>query len=419
MTSHGDGLTRTLAGWIWAWSSPPLCAPRGPAAARRDLGNRLRRGRRAHAFAPARRWGTLPSSCRRLSGRRGSPRAAGKFGPFSARMLFTRAGLEQATRLSIAGAMRRGSATPEGDLHRRPRLRHRRRTPRPRRTGPEGRRGRRRRGYRDRRLQPRAVREDVVVSMPGRRRTDAAASGIGRPRALAVWLRPKRSTAGTPRPRAPARGLVPSLDWVFGLAERLPRASARTGLDRRCCPGRGGAQWVAPKGHHRARRGPGARAAGGAGRRCAVGVESAMGDDAWGRMPRTSRCASSAHSSTSPMEPYPRGSSAMSHGRSRRGCSTSTSPTSRRCRAHEPVGVASFQVRGLPADAKKLKGARARHRPARDQEAGSGCRSRRLRRSSRPEGLRDDRRGRASWQGSFVAGVGLADAGYWAWSERA
>ncbi len=167
-------------------------------------------------------------------------RARAKFGDFAERMLFTRAGLEQATRLSIAGTSRRAVPRRRDDLGRRPRLRHRRRRARPR--------GARACGslavdadevtaaiaaYN---LAPFGA--DVVVRHARAEEvTDAAASGI--PQVDAYWLDPARRTAGhTETSRTRPEDWSPSLDWVFDLAARhAGRREARSwARSRRCSP---------------------------------------------------------------------------------------------------------------------------------------------------------------------------------------
>ena len=153
-------------------------------------------------------------------------RARAKFGEFAERMLFTRAGLEQATRLAVA-ARHAGRFRDAGiGTRRRSRLRDRRRCAGLRRARPAGAGGRRRRGdRRDRRVQPGPVRRrGHRAAGLGPRRSDL--SGVD-----AVWLDPARRTSGhSETARVRPEDYSPPLDWAFELAGAHPdRHQARAG----------------------------------------------------------------------------------------------------------------------------------------------------------------------------------------------
>ena len=129
------------------------------------------------------------------------------------------------------------ASSARAQVDRRPRLRHRRGCPRHRRARARGHRGRARRGDgRHRGLQPRAV-----VERPGRARHCRR-------------RRPRRRRRRLPRSRAPLRRQAPhrsrrtgrpSLDFAFGLAERLPTGvKLAPGIDRDLIPADAEAQWV-------------------------------------------------------------------------------------------------------------------------------------------------------------------------------
>lgn len=167
-------------------------------------------------------------------------RAAQKFGPFAGRMLFTEAGLEQATRLSVAalhaGRFRSAGITSVADLGC---------------------------GIGADALALAAL--DIAVTAVERDEVTAAIAafnlapfaattvvaadaeqvsldGIG-----GVFLDPARRTAGhqnTSRLRDPA-DFSPSLDFAFGLGERLPTGvKLGPGVDRDLVPPDAEAQWV-------------------------------------------------------------------------------------------------------------------------------------------------------------------------------
>ena len=171
-------------------------------------------------------------------------RARVKFGPFADRMLFTRAGLEQATRLSVAarhaGRFRDAGITRVADLG----------------CGIGG----------DALalagigLDVRAVDADEVTaalaaynlapfgdgaSVQCARAQDVDLGGVD-----AVWLDPARRTAGhTETSRLGADDWSPPLEWVFALAARMP-AGVKLGpaFDRTLIPGDVEAQWISVDG---------------------------------------------------------------------------------------------------------------------------------------------------------------------------
>ena len=177
-------------------------------------------------------------------------RARAKFGDFSDRMLFTRAGLEQATRLSIAGRhaarFRDAGMTSVADLG----------------CGIGG----DALGLAALGLKVVAVDADevtaaiaaynlapfgqdvVVRHARAEEVTDAAASGT--PSVDAYWLDPARRTTGhSETSRTRPEDWSPPLDWVFGLASRHP-AGIKLGpaLDRALLPPDAEAQWVSAEG---------------------------------------------------------------------------------------------------------------------------------------------------------------------------
>ena len=171
-------------------------------------------------------------------------RAAAKFGDFAGRMLFTRAGLEQASRLSVAalhaGRFRDAGVTRVADLG----------------CGIGG----DALGLAGIGLEVRAVDADEItaaiasynlapfgdaVSVAHARAEDADLTGVD-----AVWLDPARRTAGhgeTSRTRS--QDWSPSLDWAFDLASRM-RAGIKLGpgFDRSQIPGDVEAQWISVDG---------------------------------------------------------------------------------------------------------------------------------------------------------------------------
>lgn len=171
-------------------------------------------------------------------------RAEAKFGPFAQRMLFTRAGLEQATRLSIAARhaarFRDAGLTRVADLG----------------CGIGG----DALGLAGLGLEVTAVDADEVTAAIAaynlapfgdattvRHGTAESADLAG---VDAVWLDPARRTAGhTETSRTRPEDWSPSLDWTFALAERLPAGiKLGPGLDRELIPSGSEAQWVSADG---------------------------------------------------------------------------------------------------------------------------------------------------------------------------
>lgn len=172
-------------------------------------------------------------------------RATGKFGEFADGMLFTRAGLEQATRLSVAahhaGRFRSAGVESVADLG----------------CGIGG----DAMGFAALGLHVVAVDADEVtaaiaaynlapfgdaVSVRHATAEDAALDlDVG-----AFWLDPARRTAGhTETTRTRAADWSPSLDWVFDLAARQPvGVKLGPGLDRGLIPDGVEAQWVSADG---------------------------------------------------------------------------------------------------------------------------------------------------------------------------
>lgn len=171
-------------------------------------------------------------------------RARAKFGELAERMLFTRAGLEQATRLGIAARhaarFRDAGFTRVADLG----------------CGIGGDAlGLAGLGLRVTAVDADAVTagiaaynlapfgSDVEVRLGTAEETDLSGSD-------AVWLDPARRTAGhSETARTRPEDWSPSLDWVFDLAERLPvGVKLGPGLDRGLIPDDVEAQWVSADG---------------------------------------------------------------------------------------------------------------------------------------------------------------------------
>ncbi len=171
-------------------------------------------------------------------------RAAAKFGPFAARMLFTRAGLEQATRLSIAarhaGRFRAAGITSTADLG----------------CGIGG----DALGMAGLGIRVHAVDADEVtaaiaaynlapfgdgVTVAHCRAEDADLGAVE-----AVWLDPARRTPGHGETRrVSAEQWSPSLEWVFGLLRRMPGGvKLGPGFDRELIPDDVEAQWISADG---------------------------------------------------------------------------------------------------------------------------------------------------------------------------
>lgn len=171
-------------------------------------------------------------------------KATAKFGPFAARMLFTRAGLEQATRLGVAarhaGRMRQAGLTRVADLG----------------CGIGG----DALAFAGAGLHVRAVDADEVTAAIAAYNLapfgDAAtvAHGTAEDAVLdgcdAVWMDPARRTAGhSETRRVSADDYSPSLGWAFDVASRIP-----TGIklgpahDRDALPVDAEAQWVSADG---------------------------------------------------------------------------------------------------------------------------------------------------------------------------
>lgn len=177
-------------------------------------------------------------------------RARAKFGEFAARMLFTRAGLEQATRLSVAARhasrFRDAEITAVTDLG----------------CGIGG----DALGFAGLGLSVDAVELDEVTAAIAAYNLapfgDAATVRQGRAEDFApapaeasgtlrgVWLDPARRTAGhTETTRVSAADYTPALDWAFDLASRVPTGiKLGPGFDRTVIPDGVEAQWVSADG---------------------------------------------------------------------------------------------------------------------------------------------------------------------------
>lgn len=171
-------------------------------------------------------------------------KAVGKFGPFSGRMLFTEAGLEQATRLPVAalhaGRFARAGLTRIADLG----------------SGI----GADSMAMASLDLEVTAVDIDEVTAaiasynlapFPTATVRNAAAEDVSLDDFDAVWFDPARRTAGhadTAR-LSSAADYTPSLDLVFGAATRLPTGvKLGPGFDRSLIPDDAEAQWVSVDG---------------------------------------------------------------------------------------------------------------------------------------------------------------------------
>lgn len=165
-------------------------------------------------------------------------RARAKFGELSERMLFTRAGLEQATRLEVAtlhaARFRRAGMTRVADLG----------------CGLGG----DALGFAGLGMRVLAVDADEITAalaaynlapydaeVRHARAEDVDLAGVD-----AVWLDPARRTAGHGETRRVGAGeYAPSLDWAFTLAERLPTGiKLGPAFDRDDIPEGAEAQWI-------------------------------------------------------------------------------------------------------------------------------------------------------------------------------
>ncbi|MFD5213407.1 SAM-dependent methyltransferase [Microbacterium sp. NPDC058345] len=174
-------------------------------------------------------------------------RAEAKFGDFAQRMLFTRAGLEQATRLSVATLhavrMRQAGMTAVSDLG----------------CGIAG----DSLAFAGAGLEVEAVDADEVTAAIAAYNLapfgDSASVRQGRAEdslpvhrgdTHAIWLDPARRTAGhSETRRTAASDWSPSLDWSFEAARRHPAGiKLGPGLDRDLIPGDVEAQWVSVDG---------------------------------------------------------------------------------------------------------------------------------------------------------------------------
>ncbi|GAA1861913.1 50S ribosomal protein L11 methyltransferase [Microbacterium koreense] len=199
----------------------------------------------AHAVTRLRRAGHSPELVSAVVGQaRLRSRARLKFGDLADRMLFTRAGLEQSTRLSVAvrhaARFREAGVTTVADLG----------------CGIGG----DALGLAGLGLRVDAVDADDVTaavaafnlapfgtdtSVRHARAEDVDLSGV-----YGVWLDPARRTTGrTETSRTEAHEWSPSLDWSFAVADRLPTGiKLGPGLDRNLLPTTGEAQWVSADG---------------------------------------------------------------------------------------------------------------------------------------------------------------------------
>ena len=175
-------------------------------------------------------------------------KATAKFGPFAARMLFTRAGLEQATRLAVAARhaqrIRQAGLTGVADLG----------------CGIGG----DALAFAGAGLDVLAVDADEVTSAiaaynlapfgtAARVRHATAEEALAEAEASgarAIWMDPARRTSGhSETRRVSADDYSPSLDWAFDVAARLPTGiKLGPGHDRDALPVDAEAQWVSADG---------------------------------------------------------------------------------------------------------------------------------------------------------------------------
>lgn len=199
----------------------------------------------ASAVSRLRRDGHAPDLVSAVVGQaRLRERARAKFGPFAERMLFTRAGLEQATRLAVAarhaGRFRDAGIGRVADLG----------------CGIGG----DSLGFAGIGLDVLAVDADEITAAIAAynlapfggsatvrhdRAEDADLTGVD-----GVWLDPARRTAGHGETRRlRAADYTPNLDWAFALAERLPTGiKLGPGFDRDDLPSGAEAQWISVDG---------------------------------------------------------------------------------------------------------------------------------------------------------------------------
>jgi len=199
----------------------------------------------ATAVSRLRREGLSPDLVSAVVGQaRLRERARAKFGPFADRMLFTRAGLEQATRLAVAarhaGRFRDAGIARVADLG----------------CGIGG----DALGFAGIGLEVLAVDADEITAALAAynlapfgssarvrhgRAEETDLTGID-----AVWLDPARRTSGHGETRrVAASDYTPSLEWAFGLAERLPTGiKLGPAFDRDDLPTDGEAQWISADG---------------------------------------------------------------------------------------------------------------------------------------------------------------------------
>ncbi|MFE2773561.1 class I SAM-dependent methyltransferase [Microbacterium resistens] len=173
-------------------------------------------------------------------------KARSKFGPFADRMLFTRAGLEQATRLSVAarhaGRLRTAGIAHVTDLG----------------CGIGG----DALAFAAAGLRVTAVDADEITAALAAfnlapfgadaevRHARAEEIPLSGDPGEAAWLDPARRTAGhTETRRVSAADYSPPLEWVFALAERMPTGiKLGPGHDRDALPPEAEAQWVSVDG---------------------------------------------------------------------------------------------------------------------------------------------------------------------------
>ena len=171
-------------------------------------------------------------------------RATAKFGAFAARMLFTRAGLEQATRLEVATRhaerMRAAGIGRVADLG----------------CGIGG----DALAFAGLGIDVTAVEADEITAAlaafnlapfrPGTTVEHGRAEAADLAGVDAAWLDPARRTSGhTETARVRAADYSPPLDWAFGLGERLPTGiKLGPGHDRDALPADAEAQWVSAGG---------------------------------------------------------------------------------------------------------------------------------------------------------------------------